>query len=663
MFFNRLFSIHHHRRLVNTSSVSYLKRLSSNPSSPPMAKIESDPSSIHNRVMMLIKLSNLDAAAEQARLAVFSRGDPFLTAETGVAIIDAMRSDRRYNDAYDLFHYYAANSKWDLITNRCSGPIIIAFCDEGKLDEALELYKHFLLRDRPSYRAQLALAQGLVDAGRIDEAVDKFYCVDRSVYGIFIRGFLDLGNLERANQLFQELKLSDDSDSVVQASAMFMEHWFKQEMDEKAMECYLSSKEEFSKIYATAANVLLKVLLRYGKQTEACLLFGQMMEKDRNPRMFDSESCNIMVNECFKLGKISEAVEIFHKSVGTVSYPQLCYRNLITKFCEQDLLSEAEQFFAEMCSKKFFRPDVPTYRTMMDAYVKRGRVSDAVKTVNQTLDASLTYIAKKDVRGFGFFEEEFIRLSFSLEAEKYISFFFFKFLSPFGIVPRSLAPSALYPPGSSPDPGRKDRSRRCFTGIYTSRRRLWKLGCLSRLSSPLVSSSYLLPFVFFPCSDKRHTLLRSVLLSSSIEMTRKYSATEKAKWASETAAPRRRTPVQIPDPSVPRRRAPIQIPDTDNSALIEQNKFTLIEDKDATNGRFRVSINGLQPLERTLELSLPSGGVKEVELEYEKLEKHCFSCLSLSLSLTKVMTVLQLRLPTLNAQPPWVSTKSGRWKN
>lgn len=86
-----------------------------------------------------------------------------------------------------------------------------------------------------------------------------------------------------------------------------------------------------------------------------------------------------------------------------------------------------------------------------------------------------------------------------------------------------------------------------------------------------------------------------------------------------------------------------------------------VEAKDATNGRFRVSINGLQPLDRTLELSLSSSGVKEVELEYEKLEKHCFSCLSLSL--TKVMTVLQLRLPTLNAQPPWVSTKSGRWKN
>lgn len=105
-------------------------------------------------------------------------------------------------------------------------------------------------------------------------------------------------------------------------------------MDEKVMECYLLFKEEFSKIYAIAVNVFLKVLLRYGKKIEVCLLFGQMMEKDWSLRMFDFELCNIMVNECFKFGKISEVVEIFYKFVGIVSYLQLCYRNLIIKFCE-----------------------------------------------------------------------------------------------------------------------------------------------------------------------------------------------------------------------------------------------------------------------------------------------------------------------------------------
>ncbi|KAH0905436.1 hypothetical protein HID58_037263 [Brassica napus] len=59
------------------------------------------------------------------------------------------------------------------------------------------------------------------------------------------------------------------------------------------------------------------------------------------------------------------------------------------------------------------------------------------------------------------------------------------------------------------------------------------------------------------------------------------------------------------------------------------NELGPVETTDANRCRVRVIINGLKPLERTLEISL-SSGVKKVELEYEKLEKHCFSCLSLS---------------------------------
>lgn len=55
-----------------------------------------------------------------------------------------------------------------------------------------------------------------------------------------------------------------------------------------------------------------------------------------------------------------------------------------------------------------------------------------------------------------------------------------------------------------------------------------------------------------------------------------------------------------------------------------------VETTDAENCRIRVIINGLKPLERFLEISLKSGETKQVEVEYEKLEKHCFSCRSLS---------------------------------
>lgn len=60
------------------------------------------------------------------------------------------------------------------------------------------------------------------------------------------------------------------------------------------------------------------------------------------------------------------------------------------------------------------------------------------------------------------------------------------------------------------------------------------------------------------------------------------------------------------------------------------SELGVVEAKEATRGRVRVSINGLKPLDMVLDISLPSGDIKKVELEYEKLEKHCFSCLSLS---------------------------------
>lgn len=52
--------------------------------------------------------------------------------------------------------------------------------------------------------------------------------------------------------------------------------------------------------------------------------------------------------------------------------------------------------------------------------------------------------------------------------------------------------------------------------------------------------------------------------------------------------------------------------------------------EDAAQGRVRVEINGLLPLEKSVSIRLPSGEITMVELEYEKLEKHYFHCFSLT---------------------------------
>ncbi|KAL0796321.1 hypothetical protein Bca101_067698 [Brassica carinata] len=55
-----------------------------------------------------------------------------------------------------------------------------------------------------------------------------------------------------------------------------------------------------------------------------------------------------------------------------------------------------------------------------------------------------------------------------------------------------------------------------------------------------------------------------------------------------------------------------------------------VEDCISTQAKVRVLINGLQPLEMVRDISLPSGEITQVEFDYDKLEKHCFNCKSLT---------------------------------
>ncbi|CAF2141774.1 unnamed protein product, partial [Brassica napus] len=88
----------------------------------------------------------------------------------------------------------------------------------------------------------------------------------------------------------------------------------------------------------------------------------------------------------------------------------------------------------------------------------------------------------------------------------------------------------------------------------------------------------------------------------------------------------------------------VRIPDSNVADLIEKNKLTLIdatieaigaalgpiEVREPDKARLRVHVNGLEPLIMKMDLQLPSSDVVEVELDYEKLDKHCFLCKSLT---------------------------------
>ncbi|CAJ1963804.1 unnamed protein product [Sphenostylis stenocarpa] len=360
--------------------------------------------SLHNRVQSLIRAGDLEAASATARHAVFSVTRP--TVFTCNAIIAAMYRSKRYEEAIALFHFFF--KQFNIVPNIVSyNNVINTHCDEGRVDVALEVYRHILANApfSPSPVTYRHLTKGLIQAGRISEAVDllremltKGHGADSLVYNNLISGFLELENLEKANELFDELKERClVYDGVVNAT--FMEWFFQKGRDKEAMESYKSLLERQFRMTPATCNVLLECLLKHSRKTEALALFDQMLDNHTPPNFqaVNSDTFNVMVNECFKLGNFEEALATF-KKVGTkpnskpFAMDVAGYNNIIARFCENGMLSQAETLFEELCSKSL-SPDVPTHRTLIEAYLKMERIDDALRVFNRMVDAGLRVVA------------------------------------------------------------------------------------------------------------------------------------------------------------------------------------------------------------------------------------------------------------------------------
>ncbi|XP_030494220.2 pentatricopeptide repeat-containing protein At1g10270 [Cannabis sativa] len=371
---------------------------------------------LHNRVQSLIRAGDLDAASAVARHSVFSNTRP--TVFTCNAIIAAMYRGKRYTEAVSLFQFFFNQS--NIVPNIVSyNNLINTHCDEGRVDVGIEIYRYIIANApfSPSPVTFRHLTKGLIDSGRIEEAVDllremlsKGHGADSLVYNNLISGFLNLGNLDKANELFDELKERClVYDGVVNAT--FMEWFFNNGREKEAMESYKSLLDRQFKMIPATCNVLLEVLLKHGKKIEALALFDQMLDNHTPPNFqaVNSETFNIMVNECFKHGEIEEAIATFRKVGSKVNSKPFAmdvagYNNMITRYCEIGMLSEAEMLFSELCSKSL-SPDVNTYKTLIDAYLKVDRIDDGLKTLCRMVEAGLRVVAGFCNRVF----EEFIK--------------------------------------------------------------------------------------------------------------------------------------------------------------------------------------------------------------------------------------------------------------
>ncbi|KAK3037745.1 hypothetical protein RJ639_031116 [Escallonia herrerae] len=358
---------------------------------------------LHNRVQSLIRAGDLDTAADVAHQSIFSRPKP--TVFTFNAIAASMYRAKRYSDSIAFFDYYF--NRCGFVPNLVSyNNLILTHCESGNVDKGVEVYNHILANApfTPSYMTYRHLTKGLVDAGRIDEAVyylremlNKALGADSIVYDNLIRGYLNLDNLEKAYEFFDELReRCQVYDGAVHAT--FMDWFFSKGREKDAMDSYKSLLDKGFRMVPPTCNVLLETLLKHGKKVEAEALFDHMLG-DHTPPTFNalnSDTFNIMVNECFRLGKVSEAYEVFRK-VGKspkckpFSMDLGGYSNMIARYCELEMMDEATQMFAELWGKSL-SPNITTYRTLIDAYFKMERIDDALQTYKKMVGAGLRVI-------------------------------------------------------------------------------------------------------------------------------------------------------------------------------------------------------------------------------------------------------------------------------
>lgn len=169
--------------------------------------------------------------------------------------------------------------------------------------------------------------------------------VDCRVFHVLMEAFFDQGDDKRAYELFREVKATCDEEGIAFLASTFVNYWLEKGNSNlsKAME-YIPPKVDLQ-----SGNKILEVLFKHGKIGYARSYFKRMLDEC----IFDSETINI-----------------------------------IARFCECGMASEAEALLVEMSS-----PDVATFRALIDAYVSSGRIDDAVRVFNKMVDSSLRMVA------------------------------------------------------------------------------------------------------------------------------------------------------------------------------------------------------------------------------------------------------------------------------
>ncbi|KAL9252816.1 putative pentatricopeptide repeat-containing protein [Drosera capensis] len=275
-----------------------------------------------------------------------------------------------------------------LPNNACCSIVIDGLCKNGRLDEAVELFRDM---DRIRCGKSVLLYNNLIDAlsssQRVEEclelltemkysgSVQPTHFTYNSIYGNYCRQ----GDVHGALHFLKDMRLHGHK-PWIKHSTLLVQQLCKHGRAIEACD-YLSlvDKEEFLPDivpYAAALDGLVKMQ----KVDRALELFDDICARGYAP---DVVTYNILINGLCKEKKVSEAQNILNKMLEKGLLPSVVtYNSLIDGLCKDGDIDQALACFSKMEGEER-EPNVVTYTTLIDGLCNAGRPDDAVKIWNK----------------------------------------------------------------------------------------------------------------------------------------------------------------------------------------------------------------------------------------------------------------------------------------
>ncbi|XP_072960068.1 pentatricopeptide repeat-containing protein At3g49240, mitochondrial-like [Typha angustifolia] len=377
------------------------------PNSPklpePVSSLSGNRLALHDRILNLIRVNDLDEASLLTRHSIYSNCRP--TVFTCNAVLAALLRQGRYADLLTLHRFVTQASVAPTVVTH--NLLLQAYCDCRKTDTALEHFRLLLKEDSPvlpSPTTYRILAKGLIDNKKLEQAVElKDGMIERGlvapdpiVYNFLMSGFVNANDPEKVLSLFEELKDKLGGGMILDGIVYgnLMKGYFLKGMEKEAVDCYNEVLGEGSKVRFSAVsyNSVLDALGRNGKLDEAINLFDRMMNKEHEPPRriaVNLGSFNVMADAYCLAGRFDDAIAVFRRMGEKNCIPDvLSYNNMIDQFGTHKLVGEAEELYKEM-GERGINPDEYTYVLLVEACFRVDRVDDAVGYFKKMVEVGL----------------------------------------------------------------------------------------------------------------------------------------------------------------------------------------------------------------------------------------------------------------------------------